>query len=382
MTAPSADRRDSLLHLEDLEDPPLSPVPDSNSSMDEFRRYISSHGVSIQKTKLFLERENRKLMEREAALRAVQTNSFQEPGQGGGMSEEMMRNLQQEARNVAELQRTVQRGSSLLRKKEEQLQQLETSIAEEPLFEDLSQLAGERKVTFDVTESDLSSTADPPDGTGLPTVPAKVQELAESLQQISGQLNTVLSALGSLAQRQNGAPYPSFPPPAFQPLSTSSAPTASTFTPQVHGLLATGPQVEPSWNWAPQGGVPATAPMFSTFVPTGMRSSDDFINTRWSQIFPGAAMGPVASSSLRATSSYTSYTPVSEHGRGMRSTPKSAEMDGHRIQGLIDSNKRWLEMRKKDTSIPLFTRYRPPASKVGLVQLGLDDNNQIRVYHY
>lgn len=36
----------------------------------------------------------------------------------------------------------------------------------QPLLEDLSRLAGERKVTFDVTESDLSSTLDPPDGAG------------------------------------------------------------------------------------------------------------------------------------------------------------------------------------------------------------------------
>lgn len=61
---------------------------------------------------------------------------------------------------------------------------------------------------------------------------------------------------------------------------------------------------------------------------------------------------------------------------------KSVEVDGQRLQGLIDGNKRWLEMRKKDTSIPLFTRYQAPPTKSNLVQLGLDDNNQIRVYHY
>lgn len=61
---------------------------------------------------------------------------------------------------------------------------------------------------------------------------------------------------------------------------------------------------------------------------------------------------------------------------------KSVEVDGQRLQGLIDGNKRWLEMRKKDTSVPLFTRYQAPSAKSGLVQLGLDDNNQIRVYHY
>lgn len=35
VTAPSSDRKDLPLHVEDLDDPPLSPVPDSHSSMDE-----------------------------------------------------------------------------------------------------------------------------------------------------------------------------------------------------------------------------------------------------------------------------------------------------------------------------------------------------------
>lgn len=35
VTAPSSDQRDSSLHVDDLEDPPLSPAPDSHSSMDE-----------------------------------------------------------------------------------------------------------------------------------------------------------------------------------------------------------------------------------------------------------------------------------------------------------------------------------------------------------
>ncbi|XP_044210486.1 centrosomal protein of 164 kDa-like isoform X1 [Thunnus albacares] len=392
VTAPPSDQRDSSLHADDLEDPPLSPVPDSHSSMDEFRRFISSHGASIQKTKLFLERESSRLMERQAALRVAQTSSSPDPVQRGGVTEEMVRNLQQEARNVAELQRTVQRGNTLLRRKEEQLQQLESSIADEPLFEDLSRLAGERKVTFDVTESDLSSTADPPDGTGgHPTVPAKVQELAESLQQISGQLNTVLSALGSLAQRQSATPYTAFPLPLSQPHSTHAS-TSTTFTsapilPQVHTLGPTSLPTpaarlsDPPWNWAPQGSS-STAPLFSTPIASGMWASEDVMSSRWSQIFPGAAMDPVASSTMRANSSYSSYTPASEHGRSLRSMQKTAEVDGQRLQGLIDGNKRWLEMRKKDTSVPLFTRYRAPSSKSSLVQLGLDDNNQIRVYHY
>ncbi|XP_041850644.1 centrosomal protein of 164 kDa-like isoform X2 [Melanotaenia boesemani] len=376
-TAPPSDRIDASLRVEDLDDSPRSPVPDSHSSMDEFRRYVSSHGASIHKTKLFLERENSRLMERRAALQAAQTSSSQVPDLGG-MTEEMIRNLQQEARDVAELQHTVQRGNALLQRKEEQLQQLESSMAEEPLFENLSQLAGGRKVTFDVTESDLSSAADQPDETDHPTVPAKVQVLAESLQQISGQLNTVLSALGSLAQRQSTTPYSTYPLPLSQPHSTP-APTSVPVYPKMHSMAPISLVPPPAWNWAPHS---SSAPFFSTPISSGLTASEDLMNSRWSQIFPGVTGDGVASSATRASSALPSYTPVSEHARSLRSVQKSVEMDGQRLQGLIDGNKRWLELRKKDTSIPLFTRYQAPSSKSSLVQLGLDDNNQIRVYHY
>ncbi|KAM6932983.1 uncharacterized protein cep164 [Xenentodon cancila] len=426
---PPSGRMNSSPHVDDLEEPPLSPVPDSHSSMDEFRRYISSHGISIQKTKMFLERESSRLLERQAALQVAQTSSSQVSSHAG-VAEELIRSLQQEARDVAELQRTVQRGNTLLQRKEEQLQQLENSMAEEVAFEDFSRLAAERKVTFDVTESDLSSNVEPPDETGQAAVPAKVQELAESLQQISGQLNTVLSALGSLAQRPLSLPQP------------SPAPASVTVSPQMHfqapSSLAPPPPVrlsEPLWNWTSQSSS-AAPPLFSTPISSGLRPSEDLINTRWSQIFPGATIDSVGPSATWTPSAYPSYTPVrycslehttdiasivepqmgqslctlytyllfslffvfnlvriitkqlcecvfvSEPTRSLMSVQKSAEVDSQRLQGLIDGNKRWLEMRKKDTSIPLFTRYPAPASKSSLVQLGLDDNNQIRVYHY
>ncbi|XP_037533352.1 centrosomal protein of 164 kDa [Nematolebias whitei] len=359
----SSDWRDSSLHVEDLKEPSLSPGPDSHSSMDEFRRYVSSHGTSIQKTKVFLQRESSRLMERQAALQAAQTSSSQDPTLGG-LTEEMMSTLQQESRDVAELQRTVQRGNSLLRKKEEQLQQLESSMAE-PVFDDPSLLAEDRKVTFDVSESDISSTTEPPHGTGHPSVPAKVQQLAESLQQISGQLNTVLSALGSLAPGESSTPY--------TPLSTLHSrlpPTSVSVLPQTHSWAPSSfvppPAArlpEPLWSWGPQ----SSSPLFSSPIGSSLRASEDLINSRWRQIFPGAAVDP------KTSPAYPSHTPVSL---------RSVEADGQRLQGLIDGNKRWLDLRRKDTSIPLLTRYQAPSSKSSLVQLGLDENNQIRVYHY
>ncbi|KAM4589533.1 uncharacterized protein cep164 isoform 1-T1 [Fundulus diaphanus] len=390
-TAPSDDRTEPSLHVEELDEPPLSSAPDSHSSIDEFRQYVSSHGASIQKTKQFLERESSRLVERQAALRAAQTGGAQDPGLRGA-AEERMRTLQQEARDVAELQRTVQRGASLLRRKEEQLQQLESSMAEEAMLEDSSRLAEDRKVTFDVTESDISSAAEPPGGTGdHPTVPAKVQELAESLQHISGQLNSVLSALGSLTQREHGSPYALYSVPLPQPQrfgteawgpAAASAPVA----PQVRGPApgsAAPPErlSEPLWSWSPQSSS-AGGPLFSTPISSGLTASADFMNSRWSQIFSGAAADPLASSAARTLSSYPSYPPVSAYSRGRQATQRSAELDGQRLQGLIDSNRKWLDMRRKDPSIPLFTRYRAASTKNGLVQLGLDDNNQIRVYHH
>nr|XP_054592108.1 centrosomal protein of 164 kDa isoform X2 [Nothobranchius furzeri] len=373
-TAPSSDWIDSSLHTDDLDDAPLSPAPDSHGGMDRYRRYVSSHDAAIQKAKLLLEWENNRLMERRAALKAVQRGSSQDPHLTG----ETSRTLQQEARDLAELEQTVQRGNSLLQKTEEHLQQLESSMAEELLLDDYSQLAGERKVTFDVTESDggSSSNLEPPDGTGSPpTVPAKVQLLAESLQHISSQLNSVLGVLSSLTQRGGSTPY--------TPLSVSHPSLTATSVPAIpqeqnpSPITAAPPPLmslpKPLWSQGLQTG--------STAAPLSgePRASTDLINSRWSQIFPGSAADH---SSTRTSPVYPSYTPASEHIRNLRVTQKSVEVDGQRLQGLIDSNKRWLDLRKKDTSVPLFIRYRPLPSQSSLVQLGLDDNNQIRVYHY
>lgn len=69
-------------------------------NMSRFRRYVSSNGASIQKAKLFLEKESSRLMERQAALHTAQTCSFQEPNKEGGLTQEMMRNLQQVRKGV------------------------------------------------------------------------------------------------------------------------------------------------------------------------------------------------------------------------------------------------------------------------------------------
>nr|XP_046172527.1 centrosomal protein of 164 kDa-like isoform X2 [Oncorhynchus gorbuscha] len=369
--APSAGR-EKVLHVEHLKEP-LSPISrDSESSLDDLHQYISSEGLSLQKARRFLERESGRLSERQAALQAAQaqSSSSQYPNttSHAQATQEMYRNLQQvrEASDVEELRVTVQRGNSLLRRKEERLQQLESSVAEEVshhhYYDDQGRLAADRKVNFDVTESDMSSVSNGHDGPGgEPTVPAKVQHLAESLQHISGQLNTVLGALGSLTQRQT--PYQPLPLPL--PLSQPRTPTSMPLS------QLSMPLSGPSWAWGPH----------STSTP--LRDSEDLLNSRWAKLFPGAPIESIATSSLRTNALYSGYSPASEQARSLSSMqPKAVEMDGQRLQGLIDGNKRWLETRRKDPSVPLFTRYRTPPTMSGLVQLSLDDNNQIKVYHY
>ncbi|XP_036821472.1 centrosomal protein of 164 kDa isoform X2 [Oncorhynchus mykiss] len=360
---PSTAGREKVLHVEDLKEPPV---------LDDLRQYISSEGLSLQKARRFLERESGRLSERQAALQAAQaqSSSSQYPNttSHAQATQEMYRNLQQvrEASDVEELRVTVKRGNSLLRRKEERLQQLESSVAEEVsphhYYDDQDRLVTDRKVAFDVTESEMSSVSNGLDGPGEdPTVPAKVQHLAESLQHISGQLSTVLGALGSLTQRQTPYQPLPLPLPLCQPRTPTSMPLSQLSMP-LSG---------PSWAWAPH----------STSIQP--RGSEDLLNSRWAKLFPGAPIESIATSSLRTHTLYSEYSPASEQARSLSSMqPKSVEMDGQRLQGLIDGNKRWLETRRKDPSVPLFTRYRTPPTMSGLVQLSLDDNNQIKVYHY
>ncbi|XP_061637660.1 centrosomal protein of 164 kDa-like isoform X1 [Phyllopteryx taeniolatus] len=352
--SPPSGHRDSSLHVNDLEDPLRCTVPDSNGDNIEFGGLNSS----IQKTKIFLEKESNRLMQRQT-LHVAQSNSTQQSKMDGRVTP------QTEARNVSELQEMVKIGNPLNCRKE-QLKQLDSSIAEESFLQGASLLAGERKVTFNVTDSDLSSTVDAPDVTGgSMTFLAKVQELAESQQQISGQLNTVLGALGSLAQKQSNTSLPGFPA------------TLSHSTPAASASPTTGPtslgQPNPLWKSSTQGGSGTTTYPDSS-ITSGLRSSEDVTLRRWREIFPEAAA--LNSITLRTYTSHASYTPASLH------VQKSVKVDGRRLQKLIDSNKRWLEMRKKDSSIPLFTRYQASSSQSNLVQLGLDDKDQIRVYHY
>ncbi|KAL6471982.1 hypothetical protein MHYP_G00206320 [Metynnis hypsauchen] len=353
--------KEETLRVQDLQ-PPLSPLPasrESQSSIDDLREYISCEGVSLQRARRFLERQTGSLRERQAALRAAHT-TLEDPSPGGFTSQ-LYHNLQQEASNLEELRETVQKGQSLLRKKEEKLSQLETSLAEELSCDDGERLVGDRKVTFDVTDSDISSTYGQ-EGTA-PTVPLKVQQLAESLQHISGQLNTVLGALGSLTQ---STVTPLAPLNPLQPLSRPSHPPSSL-------------PPAPAWAWPPSSASSSIINQngFTRSSVNGVTATrgSELLGSHWSKFLPGVSMDTSAPFPSRAQPAYSGYTPASLSS--MQS--KTSEMDSQTLQGLIEGNKRWLETRRKDPNTPLFSRYRTPPSTSGLVQLGLDENNQIKI---
>ncbi|XP_058601287.1 centrosomal protein of 164 kDa-like isoform X1 [Onychostoma macrolepis] len=309
------------LRLEDLE-APLLRSDASDTSVDDVRQYMWNESVSLFRARQFLERQSAHMFDRQAALRAAHS-SLKDPTPGSSTQQQLYHNLQQEVRDLAELRETLQKGQTLLKEKEEKLNQLETSLTEEVSCDDAERSA-DRKVTFDVTESEMSSVYSP-EG----TVPVKVQQLADSLQLISGQLNSVLGALGSLTHKQT-------PPPLTTPLLP-----------------------RPSWAWS-------TNPSPSLANGLSHRATDSR-QMRWSGL---------SSETSRAHMTYSGYTPLS------LSSLRPSEVEGQRLQGLIEGNKRWLEAQRKNRNIPLFPSLRSVSSSGGLVQLSLDDNNQIKVHHY
>ncbi|KAF5896485.1 centrosomal protein, partial [Clarias magur] len=314
-----------------LEDLVPSASGDTQGNMEQLRELISSESVSLQRARQFLDRQTGNLRERQAMLRAART-TLQDPAPTG-VAHLPPQNLQQEASHLEELKETVQKGHMLIRKKEEQLSQLENSLAEELSCDDADRMEGERRVTFDVTDSEMSSVCGHEGA-----VPVKVQQLADSLQQISTQLNTVLGALGPLTQRA-----------AASSSSSSSTSTSSSF-PRTSSLLPPAP----SWAWPPNTSSYSAANQngFTHGRVNGVatpHASDLPLNSGdWRKLLHGVSTDTGTSFPKRAHTAYSGYTPTS---LSSMMQAKSSELDSMRLQGLIEGNKRWLEKQRKDTNV-------------------------------
>ncbi|XP_032765369.1 centrosomal protein of 164 kDa [Rattus rattus] len=362
-------------------------------SMDSVRHFLSAEGVAVRSAKEFLVRQTRSMRRRQTALKAAQQHwrhelaSAQEVDEdlpGTKVLENVRKNLDEETKQLDEMKSAMRKGHDLLKRKEEKLNQLESSLLEEVSDEDTLKGSSIKKVTFDLSDmDDLSSESfeSCPLLHITPTPnsadPNKIHYLSSSLQRISSELNGVLSVLGSL----NSQPLPqglsSQPPP---PLLTSSlrssknilAPAYSSQTKP--SSLSSMTPTSTQWAWDPGQGTKLSPSSSSQTV-------DDFLLEKWRKYFPTGI--PLSSGSPPPPENKLGYVSVSEQLHLLqRSHSRVPKTDSVSIQSMIESNRKWLEHFRNDPKVQLFSSVPKSTTTSNLLQLGLDENNRLNVFHY
>ncbi|XP_063111911.1 centrosomal protein of 164 kDa isoform X16 [Cavia porcellus] len=371
---------ESDLYIEDLRKSLGTNKEETILSSDSIRHYLSAEGMAVRSAKQFLVRQTRSLKRRQTALKAAQqhwrhelASSQGEPGDLPGTKAlgDVRKSLEEETRHLDEMNSAMQKGHDLLKKKEEKLNQLETSLQEEALDEDILKGSPAKKVvTFDLSDSeDLSSESlsyPLPSGTSTPSpvIPNKISYLSSSLQRISSELNGVLSVLGSL----------STPPPPL-PLFTSSPSSKSSSVPAYSSLnRASASSVAAStstqWAWDPGLG-----PQLSSSTAQAV---DDFLLEKWHKYFPSGI--PLLSSCPPSLENRLGYLSASEQLRLLQKPhSRSPEVGSTSIQSMIRANRQWLNRFKRDPKVHLFSVPKSTATS-DLLQLDLDEDNRLHVY--
>nr|XP_018891707.2 centrosomal protein of 164 kDa isoform X17 [Gorilla gorilla gorilla] len=358
---------------------------------------LSAEGVALRSAKEFLVRQTRSMRRRQTALKAAQQHwrhelaSAQEVAKdppGIKALEDMRKNLEKETRHLDEMKSAMRKGHNLLKKKEEKLNQLESSLWEEA--SDEGTLGGsptKKAVTFDLSDmdslsSESSESFSPPhcewwrqqriDSTPSLTS-RKIHGLSHSLRQISSQLSSVLSILDSL--------NPQSPPPllASMPAQLPPRDPKSTPTPTYYGSLArfsalsSATPTSTQWAWDSGQG-----PRLPSSVA---QTVDDFLLEKWRKYFPSGI--PLLSNSPAPLESRLGYMSASEQLRLLQhSHSQVPEAGSTTFQGIIEANRRWLERVKNDPRLPLFSSTPKPKATLSLLQLGLDEHNRVKVYRF
>ncbi|XP_030918266.1 centrosomal protein of 164 kDa [Geospiza fortis] len=367
--------------------PPSQSPEDSELQLDRVQSYLAAEGQSLRSAKESLQRQRRSLRRRRSALRAasLQWHQHLHRAQGaeqGPHSSQLLQgvrqNLQEEAKELDKMKSAMQKGQVLLKKKKEKLSQLESSLLEELSDEDTLKSSACRKVvTFDLsTSEDTNSTSSvnlgqPRSDLRMDLWPVlqqdKIQHLRDSVQSITSELSGVLGLLDSLSQHQpplltstphQGIPLPT--PPSLAGLGGGSS-------------LGNPPRAAPLDQWA-------RSSRSSSSYPISGQSVDSMLAEKWHRYFPGGF------SWLGGTpvplDSKLGYVPADEQIRLFQHS-KFSEPETKNIEGMIESNKKWLKGFKKDSKVALSPRaQQPPGSSPSLLQLGLDENREIKVYHY
>uniref|UniRef100_A0A5F7ZQH0 Centrosomal protein of 164 kDa n=1 Tax=Macaca mulatta TaxID=9544 RepID=A0A5F7ZQH0_MACMU len=309
---------------------------------------LSTEGVALRSAKEFLVRQTHSMRRRQTALKAAQQHwhhelaSAQEVAKdppGIKALEDMRKNLEKETRHLDEMKSAMRKGHSLLKKKEEKLNQLESSLWEEA--SDEGTLGGsptKKAVTFDLSDMD-SLSSESSESCSLPhfdSTPGltsrKIHGLSHSLRQISSQLSSVLSILDSL--------NPQSPPPLLASTPAQLPPRASksTPTPTYYGSLArfsalsSATPTSTQWAWDSGQG-----PRLPSSVA---QTVDDFLLEKWRKYFPSGI--PLLSNSPAPLESRLGYV----------------------------------------SARPLFSSTPKPTATLSLLQLGLDEHNRVKVYRF
>ncbi|XP_059037800.1 centrosomal protein of 164 kDa isoform X3 [Mustela lutreola] len=388
-------------HIEDLRKSLGTSKEETDLSLDSVRHYLSAEGMALRSAKEFLVRQTRSMRRRQSALKAAQQHWRRELARapeatkdppGTKALEDARQDLEEETRHLDEMKSAMRKGHDLLKKKEEKLNQLESSLREEALDEDTRRQTPKKGVTFDLSDTDDVSSAgsescplphyewqcrqgeDHVNLTASATLPYKYHYLSSSLQRISSQLNGVLSMLGSL--------NPQPPPPLFTSTPVPAPPRnpRSNPIPACSSLarVSAWPPLEPTttqWAWDPGLG-----PTLSSSVA---QSVDDFLLEKWHKYFPTGV--PFLSSSPAPMENRLGYVSASEQLRLLQrahSHGSGLEVGSTDFQSMIEANRKWLEHYRNDPKLHLFSSVPKPAATSGLLHLGLDENNRLRVCHY
>ncbi|XP_063491600.1 centrosomal protein of 164 kDa isoform X16 [Symphalangus syndactylus] len=388
------------LHIEDLRKSLGTSKEDlylDSLSSHNVWHLLSAEGVALRSAKEFLVRQTRSMRRRQTALKAAQQHwrhelaSAQEVAKdppGIKALEDRRKNLEKETRHLDEMKSAMRKGHNLLEKKEEKLNQLESSLWEEA--SDEGTLGGsptKKAVTFDLSDMD-SLSSESSESCSLPrcewwqqqrinSTPSltsrKIHGMSHSLRQISSQLSSVLSILDSL--------NPPSPPPllASTPAQLPPRDPKSTPTPTYYGSLArfsalsSATPTATQWAWDSGRG-----PRLPSSVA---QTVDDFLLEKWRKYFPSGI--PLLSNSPAPPESRLGYVSASEQLRVLQhSHSQVPEAGSTTFQGIIEANRRWLERVKNDPRLPVFSSAPKPKATLSLLQLGLDEHNRVKVYRF
>ncbi|XP_047374781.1 centrosomal protein of 164 kDa isoform X3 [Sciurus carolinensis] len=396
------------LHIEDLRkslgtkqtqevSSSLSQGKETNLSLDSIRHYLSAEGIALRNAKEFLMRQTRSMRRRQTALKVAQQHwchklaraqEVADDPPGTEALQDMRKNLEEETRYLNEMKSAMRKGHGLLKKKEEKLNQLESSLREEASDEDtLRGTPTKKAVTFDLSDTEDTSSESSDSfplphsepwrqqgvtSTSNPTFPNKISYLSSSLQRISSELNSVLGILGSLSTQP--------PPPLSTSWSAQFLPRSSKSTPipsyaSLTRVPASSPIAPVSTHWAWDPGLGPRLPSSVT------QTVDDFLLEKWRKYFPSGI--PLLSNNPNPLENRLGYVSASEQLRLLQHTHSQVpKADSTNFQSMIEANRKWLERFKNDSKSHLFSVPKPTTTSSTLMQLGLDENNRLQVYHY